>query len=237
MAARDAGLCWMNTDLPLKQVCITPPSLPVHNPFLDWAPESVALTPDNVPGPISAPAEDPNEVENENEDDVDGGAQELPVDPPVSPLPFQLGPTPPLVKSVVPVGEVKRGYPRGDLTQIKRVSGVYTGPSMYTWPQVVSIPKLIQLLIFMKFLFSHFRTIWISDFALGFLMILTNGFIRTVSTLLDFQPMIFLSFEMFEVLQWSVVKINWLLMILEFTVNYFLIILIISRSTFQTVKY
>ena len=129
----------MNTDLPLKQVCITPPNLPVHNPFLDWAPESVGLAP-----PASEPEVAP--VQNEEveiEEDV-GGAQELPSEQSVSPLPFRMGPTPPLVKSIIPTGEVKRGYPRGDITLVQRPSfnHAYTGPSMYTWPQVVSILTL-----------------------------------------------------------------------------------------------
>ena len=129
----------MNTDLPLKQVCITPPNLPVHNPFLKWAPETVALVPESESAPELPPARD-EEVEGEEVEEEDGGAQELPAEQ--VPLPFRMGPAPPLNNTVIPVGEVKRGYPRGDLTQMKRSSSnfrTYTGPEMYVWPQVVSI--------------------------------------------------------------------------------------------------
>ena len=191
LSARDAGLCWMNTDLPLKQVCITPPNLPVHNPFLNWAPETIALAPTGPSNPDIAPVRaEENEEVVENE--IDDGAQELPVDH--SPLPFRMGPTPPLVKSVVPVGEVKRGYPRGDITQLKRVHqdfSDYTGPEMYIWPQVVSISRLNQLILLLPIIF---RTIWISDLTHGFLMIRVNGFIKIVSTLFDSLMTIFQSF-------------------------------------------
>ena len=142
----------MNTDLPLKQVCITPPNLPVHNPFLDWAPESVALTPTDTVGPISAPApiEGVNEEIEIEDESADGGARESSVEQSVSPLPFRMGPTPPLVQAIQPVGKVRGGYPRGDPTKMKRTSTnfrVYSGPEMYAWPQVVSISSLLNISI------------------------------------------------------------------------------------------
>ena len=125
-----------------------PPNLPVHCPFLKWIPKTVALTPEDIP-------DGPSYIEITSDDDDEpekaeiGGAQDPSEDPgsdeeTPSALPFQMGPTPPLVKNTVPIG-IPKNYPRGNLNNLHRTHGTYTGPNQYVWSDVVSIYSVEQL--------------------------------------------------------------------------------------------
>lgn len=141
IAARDAGLAWTTTNLPIKQVKLVTPTQPNHSPFLSWAPPNLALLPDPVDQVIAPNVEEENveepEVAQEAAEDLDEAA-------PVA-APFRLGPVPPLNRTIIPTGEINPEFPRGSVTNMVRDGSErsrdytgYTGPGCYTWNPVVS---------------------------------------------------------------------------------------------------
>ena len=135
IAARNAGLTWTTTTLPIKQVNLVAPTQPVHSPFLSWAPPNLVLTPNE---PATAPIEvrnDAVEVEVAQEPEEDLGE--------IAPVaaPFRLGPVPPINRTIIPTGVNNPIYPHGSVTNMVRRGDVqnYTGPDCYVWDPVVSI--------------------------------------------------------------------------------------------------
>lgn len=131
----------MNTDLPLRHICIIPPNHPPKiNPFLNWSPE-VALVPTTEES-ILVIDSDTDDDENEGPIGGQGGARELEAGPSsasVSSLPFQLAPVPPLVSTIVPLSSTPKNYPRFKTYEWLRKPGQFTGSDNYVWTQVVSI--------------------------------------------------------------------------------------------------
>ena len=107
LAARDAGLSWTPTKLPIRQVNLVAPVQPVHSPFLKWVPPSVALAPAPEDEVINLDSEEVEEVEVAQE-----SAEDPPSESALVAAPFRLGPVPPLNRTIIPTG-IDPVFPRG----------------------------------------------------------------------------------------------------------------------------
>ena len=137
--ARNAGLCWFNTPLPIRQVNLVPPNQPVHSPFVNFVPKELAIE------------ESSTQIASNDASQVESGTDDVAQEPSSSSVsgssttlaaaPFKLGPTPALVRTVVPFGETKSMYPRGNTLNCTRTDpkSVYSGPDCYQWNPIVSI--------------------------------------------------------------------------------------------------
>ena len=139
--ARKAGLCWYNTPLPIRQVNLVPPNQPKHSPFVHFIPKELAVE------EPTAHSDSDDDNDDKEEPAVDDGARGS-SDPPAPSrssaqlvaAPFRMGPTPSLVRTVVPQGETKGMYPRGNPLNCVRTDKhkPYTGPACYQWDPIVS---------------------------------------------------------------------------------------------------
>ena len=141
--ARKAGLCWYNTPLPIRQVNLVPPNQPVHSPFVHFVPKELAV--DESIAPTNS--NDANEEETEPGVDVAQESSETPTQSgsstSVVAAPFRMGPTPPLVRTVVPQGATQSMFPRGNvMNSVRTQADSNPGPNSYDhsqWNPLVSI--------------------------------------------------------------------------------------------------